>query len=262
MNDFRGRTALITGASGGIGEEFARRLAERGSNLLLVARTEPRLRALADDLASRHGVSAGYVALDLSAEGASGELYSIVERRGLSVDILINNAGFGSLGEFAALPLERELQMLRLNVVTLADLTHRFLNRMIERKGGAIINVASTAGFQPVPYMANYAATKAYVLSLSEALWAENREHGVTVMALCPGPTETGFFDAASMRDIPPRKIMQTPGEVVEAALDGLAREKSHVVSGWASKLMVLSERLAPRRTVVGIGARIFKSRR
>lgn len=253
---------MITGASGGIGEEFARRLAQRGSNLLLVARTEPRLQALAEDLSNRHGISAGYIALDLSAEGAPGELYAGVESRGLAIDLLINNAGFGSFGEFAALPLERELQMLRLNVVTLADLTHRFLNRMIERGSGAIINVASTAGFQPMPYMANYAATKAYVLNFSEALWAETRGHGVTVMALCPGVTETGFFDAASMRDAPPKKIMQTPGEVVEAALDGLARAKSHVVSGWVNKLLVLSERLAPRKTIIGVTARVFKSRR
>jgi len=262
MHEFRGCTALITGASGGIGEEFARRLAERGSNLLLVARSEPALRALTRDLANANGIRADYITLDLSVDGAAEELYGRVEDRGLSVDLLINNAGFGSFGEFASLPLERELRMIHLNVITLTDLTHRFLNRMIERKRGAIINVASTAGFQPVPYMANYAATKAYVLNLSEALWAESRRHGVTVMALCPGATETGFFDAASMKEPPPKKILQTPRAVVDAALDGLARARSHVVSGWMNKLLVFSERLAPRKTVVSIAAKMFERRR
>ena len=262
MHEFRGRTALITGASGGIGEEFARRLAERGSNLLLVARTSARLQALAHHLSNTHGIRADFIALDLSGDGAAEELYRMVEGRGVHVDLLINNAGFGSFGEFAALPLEQELRMIHLNIITLADLTHRFLNRMIERRSGAILNVASTAGFQPVPYMANYAATKAYVLNLSEALWAESRKHGVTVMALCPGPTETGFFDAASMKNPPPKKILQTPREVVDAALDGLARGKSHAISGWMNKLLVLSERLAPRRTILKVAAKMLEGQR
>jgi len=253
---------LITGASAGIGEEFARRLAGLGSNLLLVARSAQKLQALSDELSKAHSIRAGYIALDLSIDGAGGELYGQVERQGLAIDLLINNAGFGSFGEFAALPLDRELQMLHLNIVTLADLTHRFLRPMIERESGAIINVASTAGFQPVPYMANYAATKAYVLNLSEALWAESRKHGVTVMALCPGATETDFFEAASMKSPPPKRILQTPREVVDAALDGLARGRSHVVSGWTNKLLVLSERLAPRRMIVSIAAKMLEGQR
>jgi short-subunit dehydrogenase len=138
-----------------------------------------------------------------------------------------------------------------LNVRALVDLTHLFLQPMRERKGGAIINVASTAGFQPVPFMATYAATKAFVLSFSEALWEENRPFGIQVMALCPGVTETGFFEAAHMRQKPPARVSQTPDEVVETALRALKRGKSHVISGWTNFFMTESERFVPRSLIV-----------
>ena len=158
------------------------------------------------------------------------------------------------------LDLEHELEMIHLNVRALVDLTHRFLGPMRERKRGTIINVASTAGFQAVPYMATYAATKAFVLSFSEALWEENRLHGVHVMALCPGVTETNFFEASQI-DRPPMRTIQTAEEVVDAALRGLARQKSIVISGWTNWLTVEAERFVPRSMVTKVAAKALRSR-
>src|SRR5918911_1610120 len=191
------KTTLITGASSGIGEAFARRLAAEGENVLVVARSEDKLASLCNELGRAHNVNAQYVALDLTERDAGSRLFEETEKRGLEVELLINNAGFGSTGDFLSLPLERYLEMIDLNIKALVDLTYRYLGPMRERKRGAIINVASTAAFQPVPFMATYAATKAFVLSFSEALWEENRERGVKVLALCPGVTDTNFFEAA-----------------------------------------------------------------
>jgi len=239
-------TTLITGASSGIGEVFARKLAARGHNLLLVARTEDKLINLCNELGRINSTHAQYVAMDLSEPDAPARLFEQTKERGLEVDFLINNAGFGSMGDFAKLDLQRELDMIDLNVRSLVELTHRFLVPMRERKNGSIINVASTAGFQAVPFMATYAATKAFVLSFTEALWEENRPLGVKVMALCPGVTKTNFFDAAKMLK-PPARVSQTPEAVVEVALRALARGKSSVISGWTNFFMVETERLAPR---------------
>src|SRR5215813_14441733 len=235
-------TTLITGASWGIGEVFARKLAERGHNLLVVARSEERLVALCSDVGRAANIRAEYMALDLSQPDAPQQLFEEAHRRGLEVDLLINNAGFGSMGEFTNLDLGRELNMIDLNIRALTELTYRFLQPMREKKSGAIINLASTAGFQPVPFMATYAATKAFVLSFSEALWEENRSHGIHVMALCPGVTDTNFFEAAKM-DRPPMRTIQTAEEVVDTALRALARQKRVVVSGWTNWLMVAAER-------------------
>lgn len=243
------KTTLITGASSGIGEVFARKLAARGENLLLVARSEAKLASLCDELGKAHGIGAQYVSMDLSERGAGARLFAETGQRGLEVWTLVNNAGFGSMGDFLDQDIERELNMVDLNVKALVDLTYRFLAGMRERKGGAIINVASTAGFQPVPYMATYAATKAFVLSFTEALWEENRAHGVRVLALCPGVTETNFFEAAQI-ERPPGRVVQTAEEVVETALAALSRGKSHVISGWSNYLMIESERLVPRSVV------------
>ncbi len=218
-------TTLITGASSGIGEVFARKLAARGRNVLLVARSEDKLITLCNELGRSNSIRAQYVALDLSKPESAPACSKKQSKRGLSVDMLINNAGFGSMEEFSKLDLARELNMIDLNVKSLVELTHRFLQPMIERRQGAIINVASTAAFQPVPYMATYAATKAFVLSFSEALWEENRAYGIKVMALCPGVTETNFFEAARGHK-PPARASQTPEEVVDTALRGLAHGK------------------------------------
>jgi short-subunit dehydrogenase len=251
-------TTLITGASSGIGETFARRFAALGRNVILVARSEDKLVSLCNELGRMSSIRAQYVVMDLSKSESPARLFEETEKRGLVIDMLINNAGFGSMGEFTRLDLARELEMIDLNVTALVDLTYRFLLPMRARKQGTIINVASTAGFQPVPFMATYAATKAFVLSFSEALWEENRPHGVHVMALCPGVTETNFFDAAQIQK-PPLRWAQTPEEVVETALRGLARGKSHIVSGWTNLFMIESERLVPRSFVARITGRVLR---
>jgi len=253
-------TTLITGASSGIGEAFARKLAARGRNVLLVARSEDKLIALCNELGRQTSIRAQYLALDLQQPDAGETLLEETRKRDLEVEMLINNAGFGSMGDFAKLDLERELDIIQLNVRSLVDLTHRFLTPMRERKGGTIINVASTAGFQAVPYMATYAATKAFVLSFSEALWEENRMHGIHVMALCPGVTETNFFEAAKI-DRPPMRIIQTPEEVVETALRALKRHKSTVISGWGNWLTVEAERVVPRSVVTRVAGKALRSR-
>ncbi len=251
-------TTLITGASSGIGEAFARKLAARGHNLLLVARSEDKLITFCNELGRIKSTHAQYVAMDLSERDAPARLFEEIQRRELEIDFLINNAGFGSMGDFANLDFQRELDMIDLNVRSLVELTHRFLAPMRERKSGSIINVASTAGFQPVPFMATYAATKAFVLSFSEALWEENRPHGVKVMALCPGVTDTNFFEASRM-ERPPARISQTAADVVDTALRGLARGKSSVISGWTNFLMVETERLAPRSLVLRTAGMVLR---
>ena len=251
---------LITGASSGIGAAFARKLAARGRNVLLVARSEDKLVTMCNELGRVSGVRAHYIALDLLQPDAAAQLFEETQRRELVVDTLVNNAGFGSMGEFVELDLKRELEIIDLNVKSLVELTHRFLKPMRERKQGAIINVASTAGFQAVPYMTTYAATKAFVLSFSEALWEENRAHGVHVMALCPGVTDTNFF-AASKMDRPPMRTIQTAEEVVDAALRAMDRQKTVAISGWTKWLVVEAERFVPRSTVRKVAAKALRSR-
>lgn len=253
-------TTLITGASSGIGAAFARKLAARGRNVFLVARSEDKLIALCNEIGRLTSIRAQYLALDLQQPDAGALLLEEAGKRGLEIEMLINNAGFGSMGDFVKLDLDRELEMIQLNVRSLVDLTHRFLGPMRERKRGAIINVASTAAFQAVPYMATYAATKAFVLSFSEALWDENRSHGVHVMALCPGVTETNFFQAAGI-DRPPMRTVETAEDVVETALRALERRKSTVISGWTNLLTVEAERFVPRSVVTKVAGKALRSR-
>ncbi len=252
-------TTLITGASSGIGAAFARKLAARGRNVLLVARSEDKLITLCNELGRLSGIRAHYYTLDLLKPGAAAELMEETRRRELVIDMLVNNAGFGSMGDFTGQDLARELEMIDLNIKSLVDLTYRFLRPMRERGQGTIINVASTAGFQPVPYMATYAGTKAFVLSFSEALWEENREFGVHVMALCPGVTDTNFF-AASQMGRPPLRTIETAEDVVETALRGLRHRKASVISGWANWLQVEAERFVPRSVVTKIAGKAIRS--
>ncbi|MDQ3800442.1 MAG: SDR family oxidoreductase [Acidobacteriota bacterium] len=243
------KATLITGASGGIGEAFARRLAREKHNLVLVARSEKTLHELCDELMLRHEITAHYVALDLTEADADRRLFEETERHAFEIDWLINNAGFGSMGDFARLELEKELGMIRLNISALVALTHRYLQKMRERKSGTIINVSSSASFQPVPFMATYAATKAFVTSFSEALAEENRPHGITVTALCPGPTDTNFFAVADAKPLQ-MKGMQTPEEVVETALSAARRGQANVVSGWTNYIGSVLGTLVPNRIV------------
>jgi short-subunit dehydrogenase len=246
-------TALITGASSGIGEAFARLLAVQGTDLILVARSEAKLHLLSEELAEKYGIRAEVIAADLSATGAARQVHEEVTKRSLSVDLLVNNAGFGSYGSFDALPLERELQEIALNVTALVELTHLFLPEMLAKRFGAILNVASTAAFQPVAYMAVYAATKAFVLSFSEALWAECRTRSVRVLAFCPGPVDTGFAAVAGSNLTGQGT---TAASVVAVAIAALAQGRSYIVPDRKNYWLSLSSRLAPRSLVAQIGER------
>lgn len=250
------KATLITGASGGIGEAFARKLAAEKHNLVLVARSENKLHELCDELMLKHQITAHYVALDLIDEEADKRLFEETERHNFEIEWLINNAGFGSMGEFTSLELEKETQMIDLNIRVLVALTHRYLQIMRTRKSGVIINVASTAGFQPIPFMATYAATKAFVRSFSEAIAEENRPHGIIVTSLCPGPTDTNFFAVAGAEPLK-AKGMQTPEDVVEIALKAVKNGRASVVSGWTNYIGSIFGTLSPNflvtRTIGGV---------
>lgn len=239
------KVTLITGASSGIGEAFARRLAQEKHNLVLVARSEKKLHELCDELMLAHGIVAHYVAIDLIDFEADKRLFEETKKHGMQIEWLINNAGFGSMGDFTELNLERELEMINLNISALVALTHHYLPQMRTRKSGVIINISSTASFQAIPFMATYAATKAFVTSFSEAVAEENRVHNITVTAVCPGPTETNFFAAA--KAIPfSAKGMQTPEEVVEKALKAVKSKKHLVISGWTNYIGAVLGTITP----------------
>lgn len=242
---------LITGASSGIGRELAIVAAENGRNLVLVARREEKLEELGRELGSEHGVRSEIVASDLSAPEAPVELYEEVSRRGLRVDRLVNNAGFGSLGAFRNTPIEKQLEMLRLNVLALTHLTHLFLQPMVERGSGRILNLASTAAFQPGPLMAVYYASKAYVLSFTEAIAEELKGTGVTATALCPGPTKTEFQQTADMESSRLLRLGLTGARPV-AELGYRAMERGRVVAvpGLMNRLGAFAVRLSPRAVI------------
>lgn len=247
--------ALVTGASSGIGLELARQLAEGGHDLVLVARGEARLRELADELRGAHGATSHVVALDLADPSAARALAERLERDGLAVDVLVNNAGFASFGPFVQAELDNELRMIQVNVAALTALTHRVLPGMVARGRGRVLNVASTAAFQPGPLMAVYYATKAFVLSLSEALAEELAGTGVSVTALCPGPTESGFQSRAKMEEsklVKGKRLMGSP-EVARAGLAALWRGQRVVIPGVQNKVMAQSVRFLPRVAVTRI---------
>jgi uncharacterized protein len=250
------RTALITGASSGIGEGLARRLASMGYNLFLVARTEEKLRTICEQIENEHRVSAQYASIDLSIPGAASDLYRRTE--GIEIDLLVNNAGIGSRGDFVTLPLNRELQLIDLNISALVELTHLYLKPMRERRRGTILNIGSTASFQPVPYSATYAATKAFVLSFSESLWEENRFFGVRIVALCPGLTDTNFFAASGIKPTPGLS-MESVEQVVESAIRAIHSNRSHMVSGWSNSTLVLLGKLIPRQLTSKIIGRTLR---
>lgn len=238
--------ALITGASSGLGEEFARIHAARGGDLVLVARREERLKALRDRLHQEHGVEVMVLARDLSVPGAARSL--LEELKDFPVEMLINNAGFGGHGFFAEQEWETVRDMIRLNIETLTGLSHGVLPGMIERGSGSIMNVASLAGFLPGPLQAVYYATKAYVLSFSEALANEVRDQGVIVSALCPGATETEFFDRAGMDGVVVRKFgVASCRKVADFGYRSLLKGKTVAVPGFANRFMMHSLRLTPR---------------
>jgi hypothetical protein len=247
------KVALVTGASAGLGVDFARQLSKRGYRLVLAARRKDRLEALAQELGNARAV-----AIDLSKANAAAKLLADVEANGEVVDLLVNNAGFGLIGKFAELDAKRLRQMIDLNVGALMDLCRAAAPGMIERKSGGIINVASTAAFQPGPKMAVYFATKAFVLSFTEALHEELKPHGIKVSCLCPGPTRTEFGEVAGFNgnSMFERVAMESP-EVVEAGLAGLDKNHAVVVPGWMNKVTAASTRFAPRPIVRKIAGAI-----
>lgn len=259
MSEWKGKTALITGASYGIGEAFARRLAADGANLILTARSVDRLQSIADDLCARHGVSVKIIDADLADSKTPQKIFDQTEGRGLQINLLINNAGFGAVGDFADIALDKQLEMIQVNVAAMVSLTHLFLQPMLKRRDGAIIQLASTASFQGVPYSTIYAATKSFALIFAEGLWSECREQGVRVMALCPGPTATHFQVVAGTSHLRDPKKMQTPEEVVDEGLKALAAERSFVISGFGNRAMVFAERFAPRNLVTRIASKLYK---
>ncbi len=255
------KATLITGASGGIGEAFARRLAAKGHNLVLVARSEDKLRALGDELQKKHQITAEYVAVDLTERDADKLLFDETEKNAIEVDWLINNAGFGSMGDFAKLDLEHELGMVDLNISALVALTHRYLAGMRERRRGTVINVSSAAGFQPIPFMATYAATKAFVTSFSEAIAEENRPYGVQVLALCPGSTETNFHAAAGMDRAMGFKGQETVEDVVDTAMKAVAAGRTKVVSGWTNWLVASGVNFLPNSLITRVMGKGMRGR-
>jgi short-subunit dehydrogenase len=243
---------LITGASAGLGVEFARLCAARGDELVLVARRRDRLDALAAQLGKAHVFAA-----DLAAPGAAAALIGEIEAAGLAVETLINNAGFGLAGRFDAQPPDRQAGMIDLDMRVLTELCRLVLPAMLANRRGFVLNVASTAAFQPGPFMAVYYAAKSYVLSLTEAIHEELKGSGVHVTALCPGPTATEFFDVAGAPDGKLAKIAVPPRAVAEAGLAGLAKNRAIVIPGRMNKATAQASRFLPRATMRRIVARL-----
>lgn len=255
-------TALVTGASAGLGTGFARALAAEGHDLILTARRTDRLEELAAELRAAHGVTVTAIAADLADPGGAAALIAEIGRRGLAVNTLINNAGFGANGAVAEVGRDKLIGMIDVNCRSLVELCHAVLPGMIQMRSGAILNVASTAAFQPGPFMAVYYASKAFVLSFTEALHEEVRAHGVHVSALCPGPTRTEFFDVAGVKeDFILRRLAADPDTVIRDGLNALRANKPIKVSGLRNAVMAASVRFTPRWLIRRMIAAIQKGR-
>ena len=246
------KVTLITGASGGIGEAFAKRLAREKHHLLLIARSEHKLKSLCEQLSGQHQITAKYIAIDLTRPGSDQTIADEVTRQKLEVDWLINNAGMGTGGDLLEYTLEAYHHMMHLNMDAMVALTYRFLPAMRKRKRGTIINVGSMAGFGAIPYMNVYAATKGFVKYFTEALWEENRLYNVRTMLLCPGATETGFFEAAKIgedrKSSFSSKNMETPEQVVASAMKGLKKGNIMTISGLQNRLSKMLLPLIPTK--------------
>ena len=249
---FSGTFALVTGASSGLGEEFARQLAHRGCNLVLTGRSREKLETLASDLSRINGVATRVVTADLAQPGGAEQLALIVDDLGVTVDHLVNNAGFGSAGNFSESDARREMSMVRVNCESVVCLAGHFLPGMVKRNRGGIINVASTSAYQPTPYMATYGASKAFVMSFSAALASELDKTDVRVLAACPGPVPTGFQAAAGM---PADAIMKfaklEPNDVVQSTLEAYAAGRVVYVPGAVNAVQTTLSKVMPRAIVV-----------
>lgn len=260
IRSFRGITALVTGASSGIGKAMARVLASEGAHLVLAARNLPRLEQEAKDLSGRYGVKSHVFAGDLSQPEIQQGLFEFTRRQGLEIDLLVNNAGLGHYGLFETTDPQQIQTMLRLNVQALVSLTHLFLPGMLARKRGGVLNVASTAGFQPIPNMSLYAASKAFVLNFSEALWSECKGRGVRVFCLCPGNTLTRFHQTAGIAKS--RMFFSaSAGDVARFGLRKFLRSgRPTAIFGFWNKMMIYAERLIPRRLAIFATGLIYRS--
>ena len=257
------KTALITGASGGLGKEFARIHASKGDNLILIARSKDRLEALKFELEKQFSISVVIIVKDLSDQYAPKAVYDAVKNLNIRVDYLINNAGFGDYGLFAETNWEKQLEMINLNITCLTYLTRLFLPDMLQNKYGKILNIASTAAFQPGPTMSVYFATKAFVLSFSEAIANELKGTGVTVTALCPGATDTGFKAASALDDSNLFKGNQiaTSKEVAEFGYSKMMEGKTVAIHGVVNNLLAQSVRFAPRNIVTSLARMKLKAK-
>lgn len=257
MEEWKGKWALVTGASSGIGWALAEKLAADGANLVLTARRADRLAQLAESLATRYHAQTQIFPADLTRPQTPGEIFRFTEQKRLAIELLINNAGFGAYGEFRKVEPQRFLDMVQVNVASVVHLTHLFLPPMVERHSGYIMIVASTAAFQPVPYISTYAATKGFDLLFAEGLAEEVRRYGVRVCALCPGSTVSEFNEVAGQ----PAHMagpQESNEKVARVGLQALAEGKSRVISGTRNWLSVEAQRLAPRRLVTRVAARMF----
>jgi short-subunit dehydrogenase len=260
--NLKGQTALVTGASSGIGVHFARQLAARGANLVITARRKELLDKLAADLQERHGVQVTCLPMDLARPDAAKQLFDQTEGAGKPIDILINNAGFATFGPFIDIPRKTINDVIDVNIRALTELTHRFSQVMHSRNRGHILNVSSGAGYVPVPFYAVYAAAKTYVRNFTEALAHELRKTKVRVCCLCPGTVKTEFWDVAGQKEISPllRATMTTPDKVAKVGLRALFGWRRNVIAGFVNKLVFWLARFSPRRFLVRIaGAMLGK---
>jgi short-subunit dehydrogenase len=258
-------TCLVTGASSGIGADIARQLADRGHGVTLVARREEKLRELADEIISRTGVRVEVVTCDVSDETSRDLMIAEVEKRGLIVEVLVNNAGFGTAGPFTEIDKEREVELVRTNIEAVVAFCGEYAPQMAARERGAILNTASTAAFQPLPIQATYAASKAFVLSFSEALHEELGAHGISVTALCPGPVATEFVEVAGMTDDAsglPKFMWSTAEDVARAGVKGLEKGKRVVVPGALNRAGAVGGAHMPRALLLPLTRRAHPSGR
>lgn len=260
MDEWRGKWALVTGASAGIGKALAEELAAGGTNLVLTARRKDRLEALAQNLATENRIRTEIFVADLAQPEAPKQIFAFTREKGTEIELLINNAGFGVYGEFPTVDTQRLLDMVQVNCRAVVHLSRLFLPQMIQRRSGGVLIVASTASFQAVPYISTYAATKAFDLLLAEGLAEEMKPHGIRVCALCPGSTESEFHEIADQTHISPKRSnRETAEKVARTGLRALAAGKSYVISGGRNYLGAQSQRLVPRRMVNRVAAKLFK---
>ena len=262
MKKWADRWAVVTGASSGIGTEIARQLAARGMHLVLTARREDRLQALAEEVQTAHGSKTLLIPGDLLDPAEPKRIFDRVTEEGLDVALLVNNAGFGSFASVEDTDTETAVNVTRLNVTALTELTYRFLEPMLARDEGTILNVASVAAFQPVAYMPAYSASKAYVLHFTESLWAELRDTNVSITALCPGTTRTEFFDQAGDSTWLSRQSSHTAAAVAKKGLNAAAKGKLSVVPGLKNAIAVQLSRFFPRKLVVMETRKYFRPKR